>query len=137
MPNTRGMWSPVYNWPGVAVHAVLLPDGRLLTFGSTTTGVQTGISNYDIWDSTGAPMRATMPLINGTGTDIFCSSSVLLAPESPGNAATAFIAGGDLWTGTQTLNQPNQNSAVVDVASGALTRKSDMLRRAGTPRRPR
>jgi len=24
--NTRGMWSPVYSWPGVAVHAVVLPD---------------------------------------------------------------------------------------------------------------
>ena len=69
-----------------------------------------------------------MTLPNGTGVDIFCSSALLLPPESPGGVSSAFIAGGDLWTGTQTLNQPNQNSTLFDVASRSLTRKSDMLR---------
>jgi len=32
--NTRGMWSPVYTWPGISVHTVVLPDGRVLTYGS-------------------------------------------------------------------------------------------------------
>ncbi len=126
--DARGMWSPVYNWPGIAVHAVVLPDGRLLTFGSTGSGYQTGIASYDIWDPAVAPDAGHMTLPNGTGVDIFCSSTVLLPPESPGGVATAFIAGGDLWTGTATLNQGNQNSAVFDVASRSLTRKSDMLR---------
>src|SRR5262245_18556306 len=51
--NTLGMWSPVYNWPeAVAVHAVVLPTGRVLTFGSTAAGFQTAHVSVDIWDST-------------------------------------------------------------------------------------
>ena len=30
----KGMWSPVYNWPLITVHAVLLPDGRVLSYGT-------------------------------------------------------------------------------------------------------
>ena len=126
--NTRGMWSPVYDWPGISVHTVLLSDGRVLTFGSNTSGQQSGFSSYDIWDSTGAPDVGHLTLPNSTGTDIFCSSSVLLPAESAGAAASVFIAGGDIWTGTQTTNAPNQNSNVFDVTTGTLTRKTDMQR---------
>jgi len=123
------MWSPVYSWPGVAVHAVVLPDGRVLTYGSnTTTGQQGAYSTYDIWDSTGAPDAGHMTLPNNTGTDIFCSSNVLLPAQSAGAPSSVFIAGGDIWTGSQTTNTANQNSNVLDVASGTLTRKSDMQR---------
>ena len=126
--NMRGMWSPVYGWPGVAVAAVVLPDGRVLTYGSSTTGNQGGHSTYNIWDGTGAPDTGHLTLPNATGTDIFCSSTVLLTPESTGGAAGVFIAGGDIWTGTQPANQPNQNSTLLDVTSGTLSRKSDMQR---------
>ena len=124
--NTRGMWSPVYNWPGVPVHATMLSDGRILTFGSNTTGKQTGHATYDIWDSTVAPDAGHLIIANNTDTDIFCSSSVLLPPESPSAAASVFIAGGDIWNGSQTTTTPNSNSTVLDVASGTLTRKSNM-----------
>ena len=43
--NIRGMWSPVYNWPGISVHLVVLPDGRVLNFGSNTTGRQGAFSS--------------------------------------------------------------------------------------------
>jgi hypothetical protein len=33
----KGMWSPVYSWPVIAVHAVLMPDGRVLTYGTDGT----------------------------------------------------------------------------------------------------
>jgi YVTN family beta-propeller protein len=126
--NTRGMWSPVYAWPGVAVHAVVLPDSRLLTYGSSTTGQQGGISSYDVWDTTLAPDAGHLTLPNGTGTDIFCSSNLLLPPESAGSPATVFIAGGDLQAGGQTTNTPNQNSNLFDVTSNTLVRKSDLQR---------
>jgi hypothetical protein len=29
--NIAGAWSPVYSWPLISVHAVLMPDKRLLT----------------------------------------------------------------------------------------------------------
>ena len=126
--NTRGMWSPVYNWPRVSVHTVVLPDGRVLTFGSSTSGQQGAISGYDIWDSTGAPDAGHMSLPNGTGTDIFCSSGVLLPPESAGSPSSFFLAGGDVWSGTQTTNTANQNSNLLDTATGTLTRKNNMQR---------
>ena len=126
--NARGMWSPVYAWPGVAVHAVVLPDGKVLTFGSSTTGQQGAYSSYDMWDSSVAPDVGHLTLPNSTGTDIFCSSNVLLPAESPGSASNVFIAGGDVWTGTQTANTPNQNSTVLDVAAGTLARRSDLQR---------
>ncbi len=122
------MWSPVYYWPGVAVHAVLLSDGRVLTYGSNTSGQQTGYASYDIWDSTVAPDAGHLALPNGTGTDLFCSSSVLLPAQSALAPAAVFIAGGDNWTGTQTTNTGNPFSNVLDVASGTLTRKADMNR---------
>ena len=53
--NVAGMWSPAYNWPLISVHSAILPDGRLMTYGSDLTGLQTGHSNYDVWDSSGAP----------------------------------------------------------------------------------
>ena len=121
--NVDGMWSPVYPWPLISVHSVLLPDGRVMTYGSDLNGLQTGHAKYDIWDSTGAPDAGHLTLDNATGTDIFCSSQVLL-PQS-GNL---FIAGGDVWTGTQTTNGPNNNSNLYDSASTSLTRGINMNR---------
>ena len=121
--NINGMWSPVYPWPLISVHSALLPDGRVMTYGSDLAGLQTGHANYDIWDSTGAPDAGHLTLDNSTGTDIFCSSQVLL-PQS-GNL---FIAGGDVWTGTQTTNGPNNNSNLFDSASTSLSRGINMNR---------
>jgi len=121
--NTNGMWSPVYPWPLISVHSALLPDGRVMTYGSDLTGLQTGHANYDIWDSTLAPDAGHLTLDNTAGTDIFCSSQVLL-PQS-GNL---FIAGGDVWTGTKTTNSPNNNSNLYDSASMSLTRGINMNR---------
>ncbi|HEY9063886.1 MAG TPA: PA14 domain-containing protein [Burkholderiaceae bacterium] len=121
--NTKGMWSPVYPWPLISVHSVLLPDGRVMTYGSDLNGLQTGHANYDVWDSNGAPDAGHLALSNTTGTDIFCSSQVLL-PQS-GNV---FIAGGDVWTGTKTTNTGNNNSNLYDSASMSLTRGINMNR---------
>ena len=122
------MWSPVYAWPGVAVHAVLLQDGRVLTYGSTTTGQQTGSADYDIWDPTGAPDAGHLTLPNGSGTDIFCSSSVLLAPVSQQSVPNVFIAGGDVFVGGKTTNSGNSNSTLLNASTNTLTRNADMQR---------
>ena len=45
-----GTFSPVVDWPMVGIHAVLTPDGRVLSYGTTTTGVRTGYFVYDVWD---------------------------------------------------------------------------------------
>ena len=35
-----GSWSAVMPWPIIGIHAALLPDGRVLTFGSDEHGEQ-------------------------------------------------------------------------------------------------
>ena len=121
--NVKGMWSPVYNWPLISVHAVLMPDGRVMTYGTKSDGTQTGNFIYDLWDGAGAPDAGHQTLANSTGTDIFCSSQLLL--PSTGNV---FIAGGDNWTGTATTNTGNNNSNLLDRGTNVLARGLAMNR---------
>jgi YVTN family beta-propeller protein len=121
--NVQGAWSPVKSWPLIAVHAVLTPDGRVLTYGTTSSGQQTGIFIYDVWDFAAGPDAGHVTLPNNTGTDIFCSSQVVL----PGGQGV-FIAGGDNWTGAATTNTGNNNSNVFNYGSNTLTRSSNMNR---------
>src|SRR5689334_15208975 len=91
--NQTGDWSPVIPWPLIPLHMVLMPDGRVLSFGTQADGQQTGYFIYDVWDPAGGLSAGHLTLPNGTGTDIFCSSTLVL-PQG-GNV---FIAGGDNWT---------------------------------------
>jgi hypothetical protein len=116
----RGRWSQVAPWPLIAIHAVLLPDGRVLTYGTDSNGRQTGFFTYDVWDPASGD-HLTLP--NGTGTDIFCGSQLVL-PLS----GTVLLAGGDNWTGTNTTNSANNDSNLFDPASSTLARGADMNR---------
>jgi hypothetical protein len=78
--NVRGAWSPPFNWPLIAAHMILTPDGRILSYGTDGNGNQTGFFIYDVWDpnaGTTGGGHLTMP--NISGTDIFCSSQVIMA----------------------------------------------------------
>jgi len=121
--STKGMWSPVVSWPLIAVHTALLPDGRLLTYGTKTNGQQTGFFSYDVWDPQSGLDGGHLTLDNTSGTDIFCSSQTVL-PDGSG----VFIAGGDNWTGSATTNTGNNNSNLFSNASNALTRGPNMNR---------
>jgi len=138
--NRLGAWSttglsqplPLAEWPLIPLHAVLLGDGRLLTYGTgnTTAGLpdnqvqQTGYFIYDVWDpSLGQAPNSHTTLPNTTKTDIFCSAQILL-PQS-GNV---LVAGGDNWTGTQTTNTGNNNSNIFNPGDNTLTRGVNMTR---------
>ncbi|MBT9595726.1 MAG: DUF1929 domain-containing protein [Vitreoscilla sp.] len=121
---TQGVFSPLYDWPLIAIHAVLLPDGRVLSYGTDSVGTQTGYFSYDVWDSSQAPDAGHQTLPNGSGTDLFCSSQLLLpGPTGP----RVMIAGGDNWTGTATANTGNTNGNLFDPADNSLTRNGDMI----------
>src|SRR5512134_2001442 len=92
----KGMWSQVAPWPVIGIHAVLLPEGRVLTYGTDTNGRQTGFFTYDVWDPAAGLDGGHLTLPNGTGTDIFCNSHLLL----PHSGAGVLLAGGDNWNGT-------------------------------------
>ncbi|WP_295961145.1 hypothetical protein [Rhodoferax sp.] len=87
---TKGWWDSVANWPLLAVHAVVLPGGRVMSYGTDAAGTQNAQFIYDVWDpspSPGVPSHYTLD--NTTGTDMFCSSQTLL-PNGQ-----VFLAGGD------------------------------------------
>lgn len=78
----RGAWSEVVDWPIIALHTVLTPDGRVLSYGSATNGDQGASTVYDVWnpaDGLGPDSHLTLP--NGSGVDSFCSGQLLL-PQS-------------------------------------------------------
>ncbi len=73
--------------------------------------------------SVGANSGGHLTLPNATGTDIFCSSQLIL-PQS-GNI---FLAGGDNWTGSGTTNTGNNNTNVYSPANNSLVRGSNLNR---------
>ena len=84
---STGTWSTVLPWPIIGIHAALLPDGRVLTFGSDERGEQGLHKIYDIWDpTTGVHFTTT----DAVATDEFCSAE-MLDPIS----GKMFITGGD------------------------------------------
>jgi len=87
----RGAFGPVVSWPLIAIHAALLPDGRVLTYGTDGLGRQGAQFIYDVWDpslGTGQPSHLTLP--NTTGADTFCSGQIVL-PRS----GAVLLMGGD------------------------------------------
>jgi hypothetical protein len=122
--HVRGMWSAVTPWPVIGIHAVLLPEGRVLTYGTDTNGRQTGFFTYDVWDPAAGIGAGHLTLPNGTGTDIFCGSQLVL----PQSGAGVLLAGGDNWTGTATTNTGNNNSNIFNPATNTLTRANNMNR---------
>ena len=121
--NVEGAWSPVTPWPLIAVHAVLMPDGRVLTYGTKASGQQTAIEIYDVWDSSAGISAGHTTLPNTSLTDIFCSSQLVLPA-----GGQVFIAGGDNWTGTGTTNTGNNNSNLIDYGNNSMSRQSNMNR---------
>ena len=119
--NVKGMWSPVYPWPHVAVHTVLMPDGRVLTYGAQPNGYQSGLFQYDIWEGTGSPADGHTTLANNTQVDLFCSTQIVL----PGTN-DVFIGGGDNWTGSSTNNRGNNSTTVLSGATKILAKAQDM-----------
>ncbi len=123
-----GFWGPLTPWPLVSVHAVLMPDGRVMSYGSKADGTQTGFFAVDLWDSAGNLDAGHISIINGTGTDLFCSSQLLLPPASLSSIPNVFMAGGDNWTGSSTTNTGNSRSTLFNTSTNTLTRGSDMGR---------
>ncbi len=76
-PGESGSWTAPFNWPIVAVHMMLLPDGRVLSIG------RKGVPQ--VWDpATGAFTSVPSPAL------LFCAGHTLLAD------GTVFIAGGHI-----------------------------------------
>lgn len=122
--NGVGGWSSLATWPLIPIHAVLLGDGRVMTYGTNAAGQQTGRFIYDVWDPRlGLTSAAHLTLLNTTTTDLFCSAQLVL-PKS----GDVFMAGGDLWDGRHTRNEGNSDTTMFDPDSNALNPGAAMNR---------
>ena len=68
-PDTIGQFSPVMSWPWIAVHAHLLPTGKVLYWPQFNLG-----DNPTLWD----PSTNTNTAGTHAGANIFCSSHAFL-----------------------------------------------------------
>lgn len=77
----RGMWRGPFDWPLVAIHATLLPTGKVASFGTplASTALQ-GARLFDVWDpARGTDLADHRTVPNVRNVDSFCSSGTWLA----------------------------------------------------------
>jgi hypothetical protein len=118
-----GTFSPVLDWPLVGIHAVLLPDGRVLTYGTDLDGVQTGYFVYDVWDPRfGLGPQSHTVLENLTEVDIFCGAQLVL---TDGKVA---LFGGDITVNGLSTNAPVADVTQFDPVDNSLVRVGAMWR---------
>jgi hypothetical protein len=101
-----GFFGPPFPWPIIPIHVALLPDGRVLNFGTDQYGNQGAAMIYDVWNTTLGNVGGTAHtvLLNTTSTDIFCSAVSLLG------SGNALITGGDLTVnGVRNYSQSKVN----------------------------
>lgn len=115
----KGAFEAPHNWPIMPIAVMLLPDGRVLAYGTDPLGNQTGLLHYAVWDPTlGTSAAAFMTLPNTTNTDIFCAAQALI--PSSGNA---LLLGGDIDIGG-VRNNANSDVNTFDPSTNALTRRT-------------
>jgi hypothetical protein len=92
---TKGVFGNPVTWPIIPIHAVLLADGRVLSYGTDQLGQQGGQFVYDVWDpSQGTNSASHLMLPNTTGTDIFCSGQSVFV-----GTGNVLLTGGDRTIG--------------------------------------
>ncbi len=120
-PDTEGEWSTVLDWPLIAIHAVMTPQGNIFTWGTDEAGVQGAQFSYDLWNpeqGTGAASHNT--LSNTLGVDSFCSAAVML-PES----GDILMSGGDARPQGAT-NSGINSAPIFDTGNNTLSSAMDM-----------
>ena len=105
-PATVGQFSPVMTWPYKAVHANLLPTGKVLWWPSFANG-----DNPTLWD----PATNANTALTHAGANIFCSGHAFL-PDGQ-----LLVAGGHIsnWVGLPT-------AYIYDPTTDTWTRLPDM-----------
>ncbi len=113
-----GQWSPVYDWPLVAIHTMLLPNGKVLAWDSvndlpTENNQVHDFTRVVIWDpATNLVTRVD----NTTGFNLFCAGHASLPDGTP------FIAGGNL----NAQLQGTVTTHLFDYLNNTWTRTADM-----------
>jgi hypothetical protein len=90
-PEVAGRFTQAVGWPVIPIHMALLPDGRVMSYGTDEQGLQSGQFNYAVWDpKLGIGPDAHLLLPNTTGTDIFCNAQIVVP-----RTGEVILTGGD------------------------------------------
>jgi len=88
----KGQWGDEFDMELIPIHTMLLPDGQILSYGTSAKGRQGADLYYEVWDwNNGIHGKVHKLLKHKTEADIFCSS--LNVDPSNGNI---IIMGGDV-----------------------------------------
>jgi len=142
-PSVIGDWSPVTAWPFVAIHASLLPNGKVLmwTKRANYTDVASGGTQVRLWDPTagtvvsisappGAPLPTDPENTTAVRNDIFCADQTLLADGKllvVGGAVQAnlgidnaniFDPATNQWTAVEAMNLARWYPTVCPLSNG-------------------
>jgi hypothetical protein len=130
-PATQGQWSAVQQWPAKAVHAHLLPDGRVMVWPSRDG------DPIVIWN----PAVGTFERQAAPGLNLFCSGHTLMADGSlfvagghiddrqGTRTATIYNARTDRWARIPRMNAGRWYPTTTVLANGAILTISGSIRR--------
>ncbi|MBI5719930.1 MAG: AbfB domain-containing protein [Burkholderiales bacterium] len=103
---TQGMWGPLQAWPMNAIHAALLPDGKLLTYGAPQNQDAQDGRTFDVWTpSLGFGGSAHATSFEAGRNNSFCSTAEWL-PDG-----RLLVSGGNGARGSQLFNPATQSAA--------------------------
>ncbi len=120
-PVHAGRWSSRMDWPHVAIHSVMLSDGRLLTYGTGGSGLQ-GAMDYNVWDpNLGLDQSSHTNILGVAQVDSFCSAATLL-PES----GDVLMSGGDARPLGRT-NAGIRDAIMLNAGSDSVSPATSML----------
>ncbi|UJP06264.1 MAG: DUF1929 domain-containing protein [Nitrosomonas sp.] len=120
--HTKGKFGALHAWPIIPIAMMLMPDGRVFSYGTNLKGIQNAKLHYSIWDpSKGTGTDAFEVLPNTTDTDIFCAAQAHI-PATGG----ALIAGGDAVINS-IRNYANDNVNIFDPSTDTLTRQTHSM----------
>ena len=119
--NVTGVFGPVVAWPIIPIHVVLLPGGRVMNYGTDSSGDQGAQLIYDVWNPTlGTGTNAHLVLPNTTSTDIFCSGASVMY-----NGGNVLTTGGDLTVNGQ-RNFANNNTTIFFRSTNTIASNTPM-----------
>ena len=81
--HASGSWSSLFSWPIIGIHALLTPDGKILTYGTDQAGNQGAYKIYDVWDPI-TNTHNTLP--NHINVDEFCSAAAIIPTTGRGSS---------------------------------------------------
>jgi Domain of unknown function (DUF1929)/Glyoxal oxidase N-terminus/Kelch motif len=118
--NVTGVFGPVVAWPLIPLHAILLPGGGVMSYGTDSSGNQGALLIYDVWTpSLGTGTNAHLVLPNTTSTDLFCSGASVMYNGS------VLTTGGDLTVNGE-RNFANNNTTIFNPSTNTISENTPM-----------